>query len=1445
MNAKKSKKGKGMMKKLLSAMLLAVVLALGAAGAEFAFADALVWHEVNLSPGDTYNVSSASWNTTVYIKQPGNYKLRGRSESVRVLVQSGGVNLYLDDGLDINCSAHSYTGSRTSAIWVGDQGGKVRLITKPHASVRLEGYMCPGIRKEGTKTCLVLETEIRSDPGTLSVYSGSHDGNRDPAAIGSIDNPTGNIVINSGNIVAKVRGANTCSAAIGGGTGQDASDITINGGNVKAYGSEEGAGIGGGAGGVLTGLYINNGTVYAENSGPSVGLYGGAAIGGGSYDFSNYKGMQANTGAKDLNFLGGTVTAVSHGTGAAIGGGTNSGCSNLNISGGTVNATNVYDGEYYDGAGIGGGFGIKVNCDINISGGFITARGGTKASAIGSQDAGYDENMKSISDRDSGNIRISGGTIIAGCGTGGRGDIGVRGSMTTITGGNVFAQSTSGAVVNGQNQNLHRVVVSFSDVQEKDGFPIGDLMIRPDGYRYGMHDAVTLGGKFHMWLPNTDDVVRAASVKTSAAAAGMYFGGIRFKDSSGTLARGTKITLVPEINGEGENGIAYGIQGESKLWISRQPVPFHGHAAEIMSAASGGVKVADAAGNLEPNVSGFTDGNGNWNCANTSASLYYMIDPYKYTIRFDGNRPRGASTQIDGQMGDMENLAYGTEYNLTANDYQNGNGFDLPGYKFVKWNTKADGSGTDYADQAAVNSLSDKDGGVVTLYAQWEPRFYTIYYSDGLGENGGPLCPTYTQRARFDEPVNLVTYSDTTFGWTNRPNENQALHGWVGQGLGSFYGDGAKVVNLCNTEDHWDGEELPPVPPLVADWRDTEKIVVSVTNDGVPQGGLANYIFLKGKEGNTLDTEIRGVFQQVGPTEGLIDAHDIKYVFDPEDLEGNIPHGTYELCFNTGVPPEGKPTGPEEYMPDSVEITYDNNGFSISTVFDYYTVSIAKDPACPDAINTVTICENADFPQPAPDNKVFVPNGHKVRIQTVMNPEMGYQFDGYSAAGVAPLWDNSPTKATQNITIKGKADIVAHVKANTYKVHFDPNGSGVSGTMEDQNMVWGKARKLSANQFTRVGGTFAGWNTEKDRSGTAYDDMAEVSNLTLTDGGTVNLYAQWDMEVYHIDYDLDGGRLPAGEKNKDTYTAADSFTLVNPTRTDYDFKGWMGTGLTSPQTTVTIEEGSTGDRQYDAVWRMKYYQVQFVDNGGTGVEPQLVKIHAKATKPADPTRSGYRFIGWYEDAGLTKAYDFNREIVKDTTLYAKWESTKVPVLMAWGKSVGRKAIKTSWTPVDGAANYLVYASHCGKKMKLVGKTSKTSWTVKKVGGKKLKAHSPYNFRVTAVDSKGNGIVTSMKIHVIAARTMGKHANANKVTAKKKAITLNAGQKATVKAKVKLPRGKKSLSGKHGAALRYTSDNPSVASVNKKGVVMAKAPGLATIYIQEIGGRYCTVTVTVR
>lgn len=79
---------------------------------------------------------------------------------------------------------------------------------------------------------------------------------------------------------------------------------------------------------------------------------------------------------------------------------------------------------------------------------------------------------------------------------------------------------------------------------------------------------------------------------------------------------------------------------------------------------------------------------------------------------------------------------------------------------------------------------------------------------------------------------------------------------------------------------------------------------------------------------------------------------------------------------------------------------------------------------------------------------------------------------------------------------------------------------------------------------------------------------------------------------------------------------------------------------------------------FDAVYQPSaaatYVTVSFDTDGGTAIPSQTVRSGAKATKPADPTKSGYTFGGWYKESTFTTVFDFDDVITADTTVYAKF-----------------------------------------------------------------------------------------------------------------------------------------------------------------------------------------------
>lgn len=65
-------------------------------------------------------------------------------------------------------------------------------------------------------------------------------------------------------------------------------------------------------------------------------------------------------------------------------------------------------------------------------------------------------------------------------------------------------------------------------------------------------------------------------------------------------------------------------------------------------------------------------------------------------------------------------------------------------------------------------------------------------------------------------------------------------------------------------------------------------------------------------------------------------------------------------------------------------------------------------------------------------------------------------------------------------------------------------------------------------------------------------------------------------------------------------------------------------------------------------------KVTFSAGEGSKVDFQTTAANGSIAKPADPTREGYTFAGWYTDEACTEAYDFSVAVTADMTLYAKW-----------------------------------------------------------------------------------------------------------------------------------------------------------------------------------------------
>lgn len=162
-------------------------------------------------------------------------------------------------------------------------------------------------------------------------------------------------------------------------------------------------------------------------------------------------------------------------------------------------------------------------------------------------------------------------------------------------------------------------------------------------------------------------------------------------------------------------------------------------------------------------------------------------------------------------------------------------------------------------------------------------------------------------------------------------------------------------------------------------------------------------------------------------------------------------------------------------------------------------------------------------------------------------------------------------------------------------------------------------------------------------------------------------YILLDQPTYTISYELGGGENHID--NPDSYKGTTkTFTLEEPTRYGYTFKGWY---LDKDyQNRITeIKRGSSGNLTLYAKWAANKYTIQFNGNKHTtgNMELQTIK-YGKAAKLSKNTfaRTGYTFKEWNTKAdGSGTAYK-NQEEVKnlsakngDTiTLYAQWKKAK-------------------------------------------------------------------------------------------------------------------------------------------------------------------------------------------
>lgn len=203
------------------------------------------------------------------------------------------------------------------------------------------------------------------------------------------------------------------------------------------------------------------------------------------------------------------------------------------------------------------------------------------------------------------------------------------------------------------------------------------------------------------------------------------------------------------------------------------------------TAKNNGTQIYDKTGKCTNDGKYWKDGK--WHLTE-NATVYAHWEPKKYVISYKGNKPTQATHNVTGSTAST-NHVYDSYGKLAEN------GFKLPGWKFVNWNTKADGSGKSYKAGERVINVTDGTDGV--LYAQWTPDTYTIKFNKNKPSNA-------THEVTGTMADQVVKYDTKT-----KLNKSEyKLHGWVfngwntkADGTGTHYSDQGEIYNLNNFND--------------------------------------------------------------------------------------------------------------------------------------------------------------------------------------------------------------------------------------------------------------------------------------------------------------------------------------------------------------------------------------------------------------------------------------------------------------------------------------------------------------------------------------------------------------------------------------------------------------------------------------------------------------------
>lgn len=189
----------------------------------------------------------------------------------------------------------------------------------------------------------------------------------------------------------------------------------------------------------------------------------------------------------------------------------------------------------------------------------------------------------------------------------------------------------------------------------------------------------------------------------------------------------------------------------------------------------------------------------------------------------------------------------------------------------------------------------------------------------------------------------------------------------------------------------------------------------------------------------------------------------------------------------------------------------------------------------------------------------------------------------------------------------------------------------------------------------RTGYIFLGW------TGEGITEPQKTIEIPQGSTGDRTYTANWQVIEYTVTLDVSGG----DPLDPITYTVETPVILPTPTSTGYTFLGWTGEGETTPQLTVVLPKGTTGDKMYFANWEVNIYAITLDTSGGNALDAISYAVTSSPITLPTPVRTGYTFLGWTGE-GITTP---QTEVIIPTgstgnkAYTANWEATVYTIML--------------------------------------------------------------------------------------------------------------------------------------------------------------------------------------